>query len=60
MTADEEEMWSSAVAWFVRATEADIDAAMALPERERDHHDWLRVAAIAFDQAGIDPQRVAR
>lgn len=56
MNADEEERWAAALAWFVAATEDEIDAIPEGFDRTRD--DWLRLAMVAIDQSGIDPRRV--
>lgn len=44
--------WVDARAWYSAANEADIEAALARAPGDRTSDDWMRLAAIALDQAG--------
>lgn len=54
-----EEKWREALAWYASTNEAGIEALLEVPPYERTEEDWLRLAAIAMDQGGVNPNRMA-
>lgn len=52
------EAWAAALEWYREASQADIEAEIALLEHHRTKGSWLRLAAIALDQGDVDPRKV--